>query len=83
MINSSINTFFKKSLYGFLLLTQFCLTAQQKNIISGNVRDVISKNSPLVIKLSDNTKLTFFVNLTLLTKVKTNVNLISKQHYSE
>ena len=40
MITKNTITFFKNSLLGFLLLTLFNLSAQQKQLISGNIRDV-------------------------------------------
>ena len=40
MITKNTITFFKNSLLGFLLLTLFNLSAQQKQLISGNIRDI-------------------------------------------
>jgi hypothetical protein len=40
MITKNTITFFKNSLLGFFLLTLFNLSAQQKQLISGNIRDI-------------------------------------------
>jgi len=40
MITKNTITFFKNSLLGFLLLTLFNLSAQQKQLISGNIMDI-------------------------------------------
>ena len=40
MINDLIFNFFKKTLISSFLFCVLCVNAQQKNIISGNIRDI-------------------------------------------